>query len=117
MGVSPFSSSGCADRVPVPPEPLPHRFRIDTLMATEDEGWCVVMANYPDCTTYSGYKVMVYDKHYSVIQNATLLDPHFLEKGLSPIARFVGNGNGLMNARAFVSMMREPNETKWKRIV
>jgi hypothetical protein len=73
---------------PRPPEPDPARWEI---LETRDlNGWCIVLAHYPGCTTYEGRKLLVYSYRSSEVRAQTLLDPHFLQKPgqLSPIARF-----------------------------
>ena len=43
--------------------------------------------NLRDCTTYGGEKVLVYRARNFEVVGQKELDPHFLERGFSPIAR------------------------------
>jgi hypothetical protein len=68
-----------------PGEPQPHRYKL--LSVQEQSGYTVVMAKYTDCSEYGGVKILVYEGSFAV-KAGDLLDPHFLEHSLSPIARF-----------------------------
>ncbi len=67
--------------------------------------YCVCLINYPDCTTFKGDKVMVYCCPPHHIRRAQAIDPHFLESGMSPIARFPGNDSGWEYAMSFAKML------------
>ena len=75
--------------IPPPPNPNPTRFEIIKIESINK--FVIVQINYPDCTSFEGKKILVYD-HIEVnkILTAKFLDPHFsndLEQ-ISPIARF-----------------------------
>lgn len=66
--------------------PDPRRFKIEKMIELENT---YVEVNYPDAQNYEGNKVLVYrGKVANEIMSAKVLDPHFTESGLSPIARF-----------------------------
>jgi hypothetical protein len=67
----------------------------------------VVMLKYLDCTTYEGNKVLVYATSKKQLKKRKKLDPHFLEHGLSPIARFPGNDKGFKHAVLFAKAVQK----------
>lgn len=91
---------------PLPPEPDPRRWEI--LESTDIDGWCVVLARYPGCTTYEGRKLLVYPCSSESVRAQTLLDPHFLEDQglLSPVARFEPTTRGRRLAEALCQIYR-----------
>jgi hypothetical protein len=83
------------------PNPNPHNFKI---IKMEQIGHHVVAKiNYPDCTTYGGNKVAVYEGiSDGGLYGQGTLDPHFVDdKRLSPIARFPGDAKGWRRAIKF----------------
>lgn len=88
MGLNLFRSSSGGTQYPVAPEPKPDDFRI--VSAVEVNGWSVVMADYPGCTTFQGRKLMVYACLPDQVRAQARLDPHFSDRAgeLFPIARF-----------------------------
>ena len=54
----------------------------------------VAMVTYPDCPSFKGNKVLVYETSKATFKQRKKLDPHFLENGFSPIARFPGTKEG-----------------------
>jgi hypothetical protein len=80
MGISPFSRSSDNDFGPAmqdPRNPDPHRFRINRIYEIADV--TVVDVTYPNCTTFDGRKILVFDGHcMALLKVARVLDPHFL---------------------------------------
>ncbi|MFM1755424.1 MAG: Caulobacter phage CcrPW [Bacteroidota bacterium] len=76
-------------KIPVPNNnPNPYRYKIVKYQKVNVA--CVVMINYPDCTNYEGNKILVYKSHveFQKLKKKGIIDPHFFEKDISPIARF-----------------------------
>lgn len=96
MGIGIFSKSCYGYSTPekeyVSINPNPKNFRIEALIELENT---YVEVFYPDAKNYEGRKVMVYKgKVAEQIMKAAELDPHFSDKGLSPIARFAPTTEG-----------------------
>lgn len=78
MGLSPFrrSSAGsepCND----PRNPDPMRFNLVDVREIGDV--TVAYVTYPNCTTFDGRKLLVFDGHCkALLKVARVLDPHFL---------------------------------------
>ncbi len=92
MGFKWFSDTPTSIRTPDPVDPRPDRFRIKRL---EQHGNHVVgLVNYPNCTTFSGDKIIVWeDVTKDEVMRMSLIDPHFLE-GNKIIARFRPTNQG-----------------------
>jgi len=58
----------------------------------------ILKVKYEDCTNFEGHKVMVYQGQYV---HSPIIDPHFREKGVSPIARFEPTDKGWELANKF----------------
>lgn len=99
MGLSPFKPSLGNSTAP---NPDPKNFKI--LKTFELGGFTVAEVQYPGCTTFGGRKVLVYTEDSMELQSVTSLDPHFLESGLSPIARFPGDAQGWQDAIDFTRL-------------
>lgn len=102
MGISPFrrSSAGsepCND----PRNPDPHNFVLKRVYEIGDV--TVAYVDYPNCTTFDGRKLLVFDGHCkALLKVARVLDPHFLpnnklvarlrpdEAGLRMLGRITG---------------------------
>lgn len=60
--------------------------------------YLLVLIKYPDCKNFEGHKILLYQGISSVNELLTktnkIIDPHFSEKGISPIARFEPTMNG-----------------------
>lgn len=89
--------SGCqrpSGGVPRAPEPNPAAFTIRA--TTEINGWTIVLAHYPGCTTYEGTKLLVYPCSRAVVLAQARLDPHFGERAgeLFPVARLEPTDRG-----------------------
>lgn len=95
----------CNSRNTASPNPNPSRFTIKRIDLCGLYTVCLV--NYPDCTTYGGDKVMVYEEGSTKILNTKKLDPHFIEGQLSPIARFPGSATGWQHAKIFAMTLRD----------
>jgi hypothetical protein len=84
--------------------PANHDVVIDDFHIVEliQVGWSVVaIVRYPNCTNHGGLKVLVYRNTCAkVLRHAKCLDPHFLETGLSPFARFEPTEDGIAAAKA-----------------
>lgn len=97
------------------PNPDPKNCRIvNHLVISDDAGdkrYLVVRVEYPDCTTFEGKKILVYEGdvlHALYEQIETVgLDPHFSEdkRYHSPIARFLPTGAGWRMATTFCDGM------------
>ena len=70
-----------------PGNPNPSRFMVKRAIGYGDH-WVRLWLNYPDCTNYGGDKILVYEGHHLEELRVGPLDPHFIDEGLSPIARF-----------------------------
>lgn len=64
--------------------------------------YTIVMLQYPGCVNYEGKKIVVYKERAEVLRSQEELDPHFLERGISPIARFRPTADGWADAVRFV---------------
>lgn len=84
MGVLKLFSSGSN---PQPGNPDPRRFTVKRAMGYGDY-WVRLWLNYPDCTNYGGDKILVYEGYHHKELRPGPLDPHFIESGISSIARF-----------------------------
>lgn len=79
-------------------DPNPMKFK---LVREEHVGeYLIAEINYPDCKNYEGNKIVVYH-NLMTLKNYKELDPHFLEKGVSPVARFEPTEKGWKNAVTF----------------
>lgn len=86
------------------PNPNPRNFTIKRCKRVGD--FTVVKIRYPDCVTYGGDKIAVYEESINTIKRAKILDPHFMSDGrISPVARFRGNQQGWQFAVAFAKEM------------
>jgi hypothetical protein len=92
----------------ISPNPHPCRFKILD-MYSYDGTHTVVRIKYFGCTTYGGEKLAVYKLSPKELESKTCLDPHFLEKGLSPIARFPASTEGMRHADIFLNALMEIN--------
>lgn len=97
-----FSSSCGSKPNPALPNPNPKNFTVR--VANQVGEYCVCLVRYPDCTTFEGDKILVYKADSTKILKRKELDPHFMEKGLSPVARFPATDEGREDAFAFVTM-------------
>jgi hypothetical protein len=82
------------------PQPDPANYR--WVKHREIGPYTIVMLQYPGCRNYEGRKIIVYKERAAVLKRQDELDPHFLETGLSPIARFRPTDDGWDDARRFV---------------
>lgn len=73
--------------------PNPNPFRFSILEYEIRNGNTVILAKYPDCTTFGGKKLMVLRGIYFPL-SINVLDPHFLENDHPIIARFIPNSEG-----------------------
>jgi hypothetical protein len=81
------------------PNPNPSNFVIkDALQIRE---YAVLKVHYPGCTTYNGDKILVINGIVGEIKKRKALDPHFLEKDDSLVARFPYTPEGFADAQAF----------------
>ena len=51
-------------------------------------GYPIYLINYPDVENYEGNKILMYSKYFDISKIKDRMDPHFFDKGDSPIARF-----------------------------
>lgn len=103
MGVSPSKncSTNYSSLAPAP-NPDPKRWRL--LKWVSFKNAYVLKVRYLDCTNFEGEKIMVYAGKFNqpVFEE---LDPHFQEKGHSPIARFRPDWEGWKNAQRFAKTL------------
>lgn len=67
--------------------------------------YCMLWINYPEAKNYNGNKILVYQNKRSDILALKELDPHFLEEGISPIARFEPTARGWTWGRNFLARL------------
>lgn len=85
--------------------PNPHRFEI---LSEQRIGACALLhVRYPDCTTYGGRKLLLFDNvaKLDALRAGGVLDPHFLESAYSPIARFAPTAEGRALAEATARLL------------
>jgi len=82
-----------------PPLPDPSSYR--WVKHREIGPYTIVMLRYPGCQNYEGKKIIVYKEPAAVLRRQEELDPHFLESGISPIARFRPTDEGWADAVRF----------------
>lgn len=88
---------------PAPTDPDPKTFKIETIEMVGN--YTIAVITYPNCTNFEGRKVLVYaGDAIEKLNNARELDPHFLNSGLSPIARFQPTEQGISMARALCGL-------------
>lgn len=84
------------------PNPDPTNY---TIRSSKTIGrFLLVLVYYPNCTNYSGEKILVYENvSLEQLKAQKHIDPHFLEDSryYSPIARFVPNKHGWNLAENF----------------
>lgn len=103
MGIKLFGSSfgddftwNCNDKSPdnTSPDPNPENFKIKQIREIGKYLW--VLVNYPNCSTFKGDKILIYrNVTRNRIKLYARLDPHFSETGLSPVARFRPDSDGV----------------------
>jgi hypothetical protein len=89
---------------PSAPAPNPDPKRWELLEVKEFPHAFVLKVHYFDATNFEGVKVMVYEGEY-ISGTPTRLDPHFAEKGFSPIARFRPDERGWQLACLFAEAL------------
>jgi hypothetical protein len=82
-----------------PPQPDPAIYGWVTHL--EEGPYTIVMLLYPGCQNYEGKKIVVYKESAAVLRQQKELDPHFLEHGISPVARFRPTAEGWRDAVLF----------------
>lgn len=96
MGINLFGGSygRCLENTPKDTDPNPKRFSIKSIEAVND--YTIAKINYPNCIPYKGNKILVFKGDVrKQLRDSDKIDPHFLETGLSPVARFAANYDGL----------------------
>ncbi len=105
MGLSLFKPS--SGSVTTPPNPDPKNFKILAVsIAKNKRSICVVEVNYPNCTTFEGNKILVYEAELAVFSNPSYLDPHFTETNRL-LARFPATAEGLGDALDYAERKSE----------
>lgn len=91
-----------------PNEPDPKLFKI--VKSEKIGNYLIVLINYPNCTTFGGNKVCVYENvSKKDLESLKELDPHFLNTSrFSPVARFRGDEDGYKNAQIFAFTKMSP---------
>jgi hypothetical protein len=107
MGIPLFSSErgepGPRERV-VLGEPNPRRFTVTGATLTREH--TIAFVHFPGCTTFEGRKLLVYRSDvFDRVVRAGVMDPHFLEKGDCPLARFAPTPEGFEAAAAMVAAL------------
>lgn len=80
------------------PMPNPNNYVINQ---TRQIGrYLIVEMNYPDCTSYEGNKILMFQTTLVQLEEQKTIDPHFSKnkKYISPIARFEPTDKGLAMA-------------------
>lgn len=96
MGIKLFSEDKAGTTAP---NPNPVKFKILTVREFHGKQTiCAAEVNYPDCSVYSGNKVLVFKCSEFELRQRIKLDPHFLEDETSPIARFPFTYEGWQDA-------------------
>ena len=98
MGLMKFLASDDKKKYNQIETPDPVSFKVLESYNLKADGAIALKIKYEGCSNYNGIKILVYDsadKYYSLAKKGSV-DPHFLEKEYSPIARF------------------EPTEQGWK---
>ena len=89
-----------------PGEPDPRSFTIVSKQRSHD--YVIAEVQFPDCTTYEGRKILVYRRRvFDRVQRAGVMDPHFLEHGDCPLARFAPTADGMRAAQAMVTALEK----------
>lgn len=87
MGLNLISTSSGDSYKTNPLNPNPSNFNITRII--KRGAYLIAIVNYPDCTNYEGDKILVFEKvSVASLMSLTKLDPHFVAKSVSPIARF-----------------------------
>lgn len=85
--------------------PNPNILNFTILESGFNKDFTILKVKYIDCTNYEGIKILVYKGHVlKELLDAKEIDPHFCEKGLSPIARFVPTEEGLKLALSLTNI-------------
>jgi len=102
MGFKWFSDTPSSIRTPDPVDPKPDKFSIEHI---EEHGdFVVALVNYPNCTTFKGQKVIVWEGvTKDEVMRMSLIDPHFLDSN-KIIARFRPTVKGWKYAMKFVTI-------------
>jgi len=108
MGMPPHfgalsDSSSCfidGSRSPLQRDGNPNAFHFELLKKQIVGDAVVVELRYPDSFNYEGRKILLYKDHaeFEIAFDEGCLDPHFLEKGVTPFARFEPTEQGWMLA-------------------
>ena len=87
----------------------PNKYRWKILTKKIVNGMALVEVQYLDCHNYEGKKILVYldNKKFQKLKKKGVLDPHFLEKHYSPIARFEPTTRGWKMAVHFAKTYKE----------
>lgn len=102
MGISLMSSSGGSRYETNPADPNPNVY--DIVRIGHINGNIIAKINYPNCTNYEGDKILVWlNRSPSEIHDAIIIDPHFTNEYLSPVARFEPTDRGWELAIAMCS--------------
>jgi len=81
------------------PNPDPNNYIV--ISNKQIGNYLILQVNYPDCSNFSGNKILVYEGiTYNMLKNRPI-DPHFLETKISPIARFQPTTHGMDLAKLF----------------
>lgn len=97
--MSHFFGSSCCETVS---QPSYKNFRLFEAITIANH--TILKVLYPDCKNYEGTKILVYkSSDLGDIRFIKELDPHFCDKHISPIARFVPTDEGMRMALKFVN--------------
>lgn len=95
MGIGPKFSTGMSYTPATDTSPNPNKYRFTIQECEYKNGFALILATYPDCTTFGGAKLMIIETKVHP-RNLIVLDPHFLpESPTNVIARFEPTKRGI----------------------
>jgi len=111
FGTSDDRSSGKYEKSIVQPQldGNPNKYRWKILNEKIVGTMVLVEVSYLDCHNYEGRKILIYRENdkFQELKKKGVLDPHFLEKSYSPIARFEPTVSGWKMALHFAKTYKE----------
>ena len=109
MGIGPVAKCTSSPYAVPNSNPNPARFQIMDWRKFPNIGgrrFLLIKVRYPDAKNFEGVKIMVYEGFTNpedlLRQAGNMLDPHFAEHGIGPIARFAPTDEGWAHAIAFL---------------
>ena len=72
--------------------------------------YLMVRIRYKNCLSFKGDKILVFENiSIKKLKKCDIIDPHFLEEGLSPIARFRPTKDGWKIGKQLISTLTNTN--------